>query len=81
MLRTPVDCYTWHGQLRQGLHAAHLHPPALQPHECRAYKLGKKRWSYNQVELVLGEVDGGSRTAAIQEVVHAKGTKFQEASW
>ena len=45
---------------------------------CRAYKLGKKRWSYNQVELVLGE-EGGTRTAAVQQALHASGAKFPEA--
>ncbi|KAL4855434.1 hypothetical protein ACK3TF_003975 [Chlorella vulgaris] len=41
--------------------------PGTQLPGIRAYKLGKKRWSYNQVELVLGEVDGGARTAAIRQ--------------
>lgn len=43
----------------------------------RAYKLGKKRWSYNQVELVLGEADG-DRRVAVQQAVHASAT-FPEA--
>jgi hypothetical protein len=66
-----------------GWHAAHLQGSCFSisnsTSNCRAYKLGKKRWSYNQVELVLGEVDGGARTAAIRQVVHAEGTKFHEA--
>ncbi|KAI3432722.1 hypothetical protein D9Q98_004264 [Chlorella vulgaris] len=41
--------------------------PGNQVPDIRAYKLGKKRWSYNQVELVLGQVDGGARTAAIRQ--------------
>jgi len=31
----------------------------MDPGEIRAYKLGKKRWSYNQIELILVEVGGG----------------------
>ncbi|KAI3432731.1 hypothetical protein D9Q98_004272 [Chlorella vulgaris] len=58
--------------------AEHSGPGAQLP-GIRAYKLGKKRWSYNQVELVLGEVDGGTRTATVRQVVHAEGTKFHEA--
>lgn len=53
-----------------------LHPPALNepcesppPVLCRAYKLGKKRWSYNQVELVLRE-QGSERRAAIRQASH-----------
>lgn len=30
------------------------------PFACRAYKLGKSRWSYNQVDLVLREEGGGA---------------------
>ncbi|KAL4855424.1 Mitogen-activated protein kinase kinase kinase 9 [Chlorella vulgaris] len=41
--------------------------PGTQLPDIRAYKLGKKRWSYNQVELVLGEADNGVRTAAIRQ--------------
>ncbi|KAL4855418.1 hypothetical protein ACK3TF_003964 [Chlorella vulgaris] len=41
--------------------------PGTQLPDIRAYKLGKKRWSYNQVELVLGEVDGGARTATVRQ--------------
>ncbi|EFN59768.1 expressed protein [Chlorella variabilis] len=59
---------SWHEQFR----------PGTQLPEIRAYKLGKKRWSYNQVELVLGE-EGGTRTAAVQQALHASGAKFPEA--
>jgi hypothetical protein len=34
--------------------------------EIRAYKLGKKRWSYNQVEVVLMEA-GGTRQLHVQQ--------------
>ncbi|KAI3429666.1 hypothetical protein D9Q98_005751 [Chlorella vulgaris] len=53
--------------------------PGSQLPDIRAYKLGKKRWSYNQVELVLGEAKGGARTASVRQVVHAEGTKFHQA--
>ena len=36
--------------------------------EIRAYKLGKKRWSYNQVELVVREKDGDRRLGVKQAV-------------
>jgi len=38
--------------------------------EFRAYKLGKKRWSYNQVELVVCE-EGGNKQLTIKQAVHA----------
>lgn len=34
--------------------------------EIRAYKLGKKRWSYNQVEVVLMEA-GGTKQLHVQQ--------------
>lgn len=37
--------------------------------DIRAYKLGKKRWSYNQVELVLFEKDG-DRHLTVRQAVH-----------
>ena len=36
------------------------------PSPRRAYKLGKKRWSYNQCELVLQE-QGGSKVLTVKE--------------
>jgi hypothetical protein len=59
------------------LHRAALLLPARLPN-CRAYKLGKKRWSYNQVELVLAE-EGGDRTAAVVQALHVGGAEFHEA--
>lgn len=35
---------------------------------CRAYKLGKKRWSYNQCELKIVQ-DGGDQRLDIVEAV------------
>lgn len=46
-------------------------PPPL----FRAYKLGKKRWSYNQVELRLGEASA-TRRAVVQQAVAAGGSKL-----
>ena len=37
-------------------------------HPYRAYKLGKKRWSYNQVELKFHQV-GGSQTLEVVEAM------------
>ena len=40
-------------------------------HICRAYKLGKRRWSYNQCELVLRQDDAcgsGNELAAVGAV-------------
>ena len=40
-------------------------------HTCRAYKLGKRRWSYNQCELVLHQDDAhgpGNSLAAVGAV-------------
>jgi hypothetical protein len=37
--------------------------------EIRAYKLGKKRWSYNQVELVVCE-EGTARQLTVKQAVH-----------
>jgi hypothetical protein len=39
--------------------------------EIRAYKLGKKRWSYNQVELLVQEGPGGqNRHLAVKQAAH-----------
>jgi len=38
--------------------------------ELRAYKLGKKRWSYNQVEITLCE-EGGNKQLQVKEAAHA----------
>jgi hypothetical protein len=35
---------------------------------CRAYKLGKKRWSYNQCELKILQ-DGGDQRLDVVEAV------------
>ena len=37
--------------------------------EVRAYKLGKKRWSYNQVELVVCE-EGTAKELTVKQAVH-----------
>ena len=37
--------------------------------EIKAYKLGKKRWSYNQVELVVCQ-DGSNKQLAVKQAVH-----------
>ena len=37
--------------------------------DIRAYKLGKKRWSYNQVELVVVE-EGGNTQLTVKQAVH-----------
>ena len=62
-----------------GLSSPRAHPAAhTPPHAPRAYKLGKKRWSYNQVELVLREGGGGGeRTAAVVQAIHAAGRSPQ----
>ena len=55
-------------------------PLRATPLPRRAYKLGKKRWSYNSVELELGEAPGGGgRTAAVAQVVHADGSRLSGA--
>ncbi len=40
-------------------------------HPCRAYKLGKRRWSYNQCELVLHQDDDICRPGNILAAVGA----------
>lgn len=45
----------------------------------RAYKLGKKRWSYNQVELRLADA-GGTRRAVVKQTAHAADTEFPAPS-
>lgn len=45
--------------------------------EIRAYKLGKKRWSYNQVELVIVE-GGGSRQLHVQQASSMSGPEDNE---
>ena len=62
--------HVYHGTRRPASAVLPLHPPP------RAYKLGKKRWSYNQVELVLREGGGGGgRTAAVVQAA-ASGAQF-----
>ena len=36
--------------------------------EIKAYKLGKRRWSYNQIELVVMEKDGGKKLFSKQAI-------------
>ena len=43
----------------------------------RAYKLGKKRWSYNQVELLLTGPDGS--LAPVKQTAHASDVEFPAA--
>lgn len=45
----------------------------------RAYKLGKKRWSYNQVELLLSEQGGSRRAVVTQAAAAAGGAKLPDA--
>jgi hypothetical protein len=46
----------------------------IHPCHCRAYKLGKKRWSYNQCELVLTQQGSTSPTeVTVVEAVHNHG--------
>ena len=37
---------------------------------CRAYKLGKKRWSYNQVELIMHNDEDESQLQVVEAVQH-----------
>lgn len=37
--------------------------------EIKAYKLGKKRWSYNQVELVLSQ-ESSDRLLFVKQAIH-----------
>lgn len=50
-------------------------PAAARCRVHRAYKLGKKRWSYNQVELRLEE-RGGGRRAVVTQAAHAADAQF-----
>lgn len=45
---------------------------------CRAYKLGKRRWSYNQVELVLCELGEGARMLSVKQAVNMGTDNFKE---
>ena len=38
---------------------------------CRAYKLGKKRWSYNQVELIMHNDEDESQLQVVEAVQHS----------
>lgn len=44
--------------------------------ELRAYKLGKQRWSYNQVELVLVEAGGGGRSLTVAQATSGGSMQF-----
>ena len=54
---------------------AYLLPAALP---CSAYKLGKRRWSYNQVELVLCEAGEGGRMLSVKQAVNTGTDNFKE---
>lgn len=46
-------------------------PPHTQPR--RAYKLGKRRWSYNPVELRISRPDGTAAPGAgVMQATHAQ---------
>ena len=47
---------------------------------CRAYKLGKRRWSYNQCELVLHQDDacGSGNELAAVGAVYKKDSDLEE---
>ena len=49
-------------------------------HTCRAYKLGKRRWSYNQCELVLHQDDacGPGNILAAVGAVYKKESDLEE---
>ena len=49
-------------------------------HTCRAYKLGKRRWSYNQCELVLHQDDdcGPGNILAAVGAVYQKENDLEE---
>ena len=55
----------------------HLNPVggwSLADCDCRAYKLGKGRWSYNQCELILqqqaAEQDASRKGVRVTEAIH-----------
>ncbi len=55
--------------------------PIMALHACRAYKLGKRRWSYNQFELVLlqdGVDSAHVRSLAVMEATHCKEASADE---
>lgn len=52
-----------------------LPPPPLR---CSAYKLGKRRWSYNQVELLLCEAGDGGRVVGVKQAVNMGTDNFKE---
>jgi hypothetical protein len=54
-----------------GSHLSAQEAASLDVGELRAYKLGKKRWSYNQVELVVAEAGGAGRLLGVRQAVHA----------
>ncbi len=64
------------GQI-QGIQHPESRPVQFPDQPCaQCYKLGKRRFSYNQVELVLGEAGGGQRRAAVTQAAPASGTKL-----
>ena len=46
-------------------------PHQMPPPRCRAYKLGRNRWSYNQIELLLGDGLTGGRAAVVTQAANA----------
>lgn len=46
--------------------------------EIRAYKLGKKRWSYNQVEIILCEDGGAGRQLSVKTANHNGSVTHQD---
>ena len=51
--------------------------------DCRAYKLGKRRWSYNQFELALlqdGVDNGRARSLVVMEATYCKEGSADEKS-
>jgi hypothetical protein len=46
-------------------------PPSNASPKRRAYKLGRNRWSYNQIELLLGDGVTGGRAAVVTQATHA----------
>lgn len=49
------------------------------PTTLQCYKLGKRRFSYNQVELLLSEAGGGQRRAVVTQAAPASSAKLPAA--
>ena len=52
----------------------------MHVHNCRAYKLGKRRWSYNQCELALHQDDacGPGKVLAAVGAVYKRESDLEE---